>query len=106
MIRSTEAGSLPGYGGSSPFGHLLRFRTAQVLRRRLRFLMLLGWRVQSRLSPSLGANRLASSLFTVCRLRSNRTLLWRLWQIHGRGSLNSSSGCGGYMKSYAPEGSS
>jgi hypothetical protein len=106
MIESKEAASLPGYGGSLPFGHLLHLRTAQVLRCRLRFLTLLGWCVRSRLSPSLGANRLASSLFIVCQLRSNRTLLWRLWQIHGRGSLNSSSGCGSYMKSYAPEGGS
>jgi hypothetical protein len=106
MIRSTEVGSLPGYGGSSPFGHLLRLRMAQVLRRRLRFLTLLGWYVRSRLSPSLGANWLASSLFTVCRLRSNRMLLWRLWQIHSRGSLNSSSGCGSYMEGYTPEGGS
>jgi hypothetical protein len=33
-------------------------------------------------------------------------LLWRLWQIHGRGSLSSSSGSGGNVESYAPEGGS
>jgi hypothetical protein len=31
-------------------------------------------------------------------------LLRRLWQIHDRGSLSSSSGRGGYMKGCAPGG--
>jgi hypothetical protein len=104
--RSKEAGSSPGYGDSPSFGHLLHLGTAQVPPCRLRFLALVsrlggGW-----LGLSLGASQIVSSLFWVCRLQSSRTSPGRLWQIHGRGSLSSSSGSDGYVESYAPEGDS
>jgi hypothetical protein len=105
-MRSKDAGSSPGYGVGSPFGHLLRFRTAQVPRCRLRFPALLSRLGGGRLNPSFGAGWIASSLFAICRLWSNRMWLWRLWQIHDRGSLNPSSGYGGNVKGYAPEGGS
>jgi hypothetical protein len=100
--RSKEAGGSPGYGDSLPFGHLLHLRTAQVPRCQLRFLALVSWLGGGRLGLSLGAGQTVPSLFWVRRLRGGRTSLWRLWQIHGRGSLSSSSGSGGYVESYAP----
>jgi hypothetical protein len=105
-MRSEEAGSSPGYSGGSPFGHLLRLRTAQVPRCRLRPLALLSRLGGGRLGLSLSHGRIVSSLFVVRRLRGGRTSLWRLWQIHGRGSLSSSSGSSSYMESYASEGGS
>jgi hypothetical protein len=54
MARSTKAKSLPGYGGSSPFGHLLHLRMEQVLHCRLRSPALLSRLGRSRLTPSLG----------------------------------------------------
>jgi hypothetical protein len=102
--RSKEAGGSPGYSDSPPFGHLLHLRTAQVPHYRLRFLALGSRLGGGRLGLSLGAGQIISSLFWVHRLRGARRSLWRLWQIHGRGSLSSSSGSGGYVESYAPEG--
>jgi hypothetical protein len=103
--RSKEAGGSPDYGDSPPFGHFLHLRTTQVPRCRLRFLALVSRLGGGRLGLSLGASRIVSGLFWVRRLRGARTSLWRLWQIHGRGSLSSGSGSGGYVESYAPEGS-
>jgi hypothetical protein len=105
-MRSKEVGSSPGYGSSSPLGHLLHLGMAQVPHRRLQFLALVGRLREGRLSFSLGADRIASSFSKVCRLRSGRASLRRLWQIHDRGSLGPSSGSGGYVESYAPEGGS
>jgi hypothetical protein len=68
MIKGIKAGGLPGYGGSSPFDHLLRLRAAQVLRCQLWSPTLLSRLAWSRLSPSLGASRPASSLLMDCRL--------------------------------------
>jgi hypothetical protein len=64
-MTSKEAGSSPGYGDSSPFGHLLRLRTAQVPRCRLRFPALLSRLGGGRLGPSLGVGWIVSSLFAV-----------------------------------------
>jgi hypothetical protein len=102
--RSKEAGGSPGYGDSPPFGHLLHLRMAQVPRCRLWFLALVSRLGGGRLGLSLGAGQIVSSPFWVRRLRGGRTSLWRLWQINGRGNLSSSSGSGGYVESYAPEG--
>jgi hypothetical protein len=74
---------------------------AQVPRCRLRFLALVSRLGGGRLGFSLGAGQIVSSLFWVCRLRGGRASLWRLWKIHGRGSLSSS---GGHVESNAPEG--
>jgi hypothetical protein len=104
--RSKEAGGSPGYGDSLPFGHLLHLGTAQVPSCRLRFLALVSQLGEGWLGLSLGAGQIISSLFRVCRLRSGRTSPGRLWQIHDRGSLSSSSGSGSYVESYAPEGGS
>jgi hypothetical protein len=68
MIRSIKAGGLPGYGGSSPFDHLLHLRAVQVLHCRLWSPTLLSRLTWSWLSPSLGASRPASSLLMNCRL--------------------------------------
>jgi hypothetical protein len=103
--RSKEAGGSPGYGDSPPFGHFLHLRMTQVPRCRLRFLALVSRLGGGRLGLSLGASQIVSGLFWVRRLRGARTSLWRLWQIHGRGSLSSGSSSGGYVESYAPEGS-
>jgi hypothetical protein len=105
-MRSKEVGSSPGHGGSSPFGHLLRLRTAQVPRCWLRPPALLCRFGGGRLSLSLGAGQIVSSLFGVRQLRGGRISLWRLWQIHDRASLSPSSGSGGYVESYTPEGGS
>jgi hypothetical protein len=77
---------------------------AQVPRCLLRFLALVSRLGEGRLSLSLGIGQIVFSLLCVCRLQGGRTSLWRLWQIHGRGSLCSSSGGGGYVEIYAPEG--
>jgi hypothetical protein len=79
---------------------------AQVPRCWLWFLALVSRLGGGRLGFSLGAGQTVSSLFWVRWLRGGRTTLWRLWQIHGRGSLSSSSGSGGYVESYTPEGGS
>jgi hypothetical protein len=76
---------------------------AQVPCCRLRPPVLLCRLGEGRLSLSLGAGRIVSSLFGVRRLRGSRISLRRLWQIHDRGSLSSS---GGYVESYTPEGGS
>jgi hypothetical protein len=102
--RSKEAGGSPGYGDSPPFGHLLHLRTVQVPCCRLRFLALVSRLRGGRLGLSLGTGQIVSGLFWVRRLWGGRTSLWRLRQIHGRGSLSSSSGSGGYVESYTPEG--
>jgi hypothetical protein len=105
-MRSKEAGSSPGYGSSPPLSHLLHLGTALVPRRRLRFLAFVSRLGEGRLGLSLDADQIISSLFRVCRLRSGRVSPGRLWQIHDRGSLSSSSGSGGHVESYAPEGGS
>jgi hypothetical protein len=104
--KSKEAGSSPGYGNSPPLGHLLHLGMAQVPRGRLRFLALVNRLGEGRLGFSLDADQIISSLFKVCRLRSGRASPGRLRQIHDRGSLGPSSGSGGYVESYAPEGGS
>jgi hypothetical protein len=101
--RSKEAGGSPGYDDSPPFGHLLHLRTAQVPRCRLRFLALVSRLGGGRLGLSLGTSQIVSSLFWVCRLWGGRTSPGRFWQIHGWGSLSSSSSSGGYVESYTPE---
>jgi hypothetical protein len=79
---------------------------AQVPPCRLWFLALVSRLGGGRLGFSLGAGQIVSSLFWVCRLRGGRASPGRLRQIHDRGSLSSSSGSGGYVESYAPEGGS
>jgi hypothetical protein len=105
-MRSKEAGSSPGYGNSPSLGHLFHLGTAQVPRCSLRFLALVSQLGEGRLGLPLDADQITPSLFKVCRLRSGRASPGRFWQIHDRGSLGPSSGCGGYVESYAPEGGS
>jgi hypothetical protein len=105
-MRSKEAGSSPSYGISPPLGHLLHLGTAQVPRCRLRFLALVSRLGKGRLGFSLNADQIISNLFKVCRLWSGRASPGRLWHIHDWRSLGPSSGSGGYVESYAPEGGS